>query len=232
MLTSLALMSKTAMKKDWGQASPSADAITRAALEYIDANGLSALTIRALAESMGSFPANLYRQISGREDLLDSVVTAVIHEADLPDFEPGEDWEGWLIENAVRLRRTWKRHPNAIPLLFRGENQAGLLMSDRISSAFLAANLPSRILISGIYSYATYIIGSLAAAMFTIPPAMKSVANSANVGIDAPSLKEVERVAMDMLNETDMTVERADDELFMRGLRLLLNGLRDTKPSQ
>ena len=54
--------------------------ILRAAVEFIDTNGLSKLTMRRLGAHLGVEAMALYRYVPGREQLLDGVVEVVMDE--------------------------------------------------------------------------------------------------------------------------------------------------------
>ena len=53
--------------------------ILRAAVEFIDANGLAKLTMRRLGAHLGVEAMALYRYVPGREQLLDGVVEVVMY---------------------------------------------------------------------------------------------------------------------------------------------------------
>jgi AcrR family transcriptional regulator len=97
--------------------------ILRAAVEFIDAHGLAALTMRRLGASLGVEAMALYRYVPGREDLLDGVVEMVVET--LFDDEDGDDlyiedtagWQDYLVQLAHGVRRIALAHPAVFPLI-------------------------------------------------------------------------------------------------------------------
>ena len=53
--------------------------ITAAAAELVDNHGAEALTMRRLAEHLGTAPSSLYRHVASREEVLALIVDAVRH---------------------------------------------------------------------------------------------------------------------------------------------------------
>jgi AcrR family transcriptional regulator len=94
--------------------------ILGAAVEYIDTNGLNALTMRRLGAHLGVEAMALYRYVPGRESLLDGVVETVIDELyGDPDvhMDPRHGWEDYLQRLAHGVRRIALAHPEVFPLV-------------------------------------------------------------------------------------------------------------------
>jgi AcrR family transcriptional regulator len=85
------------------------------ALAVADAGGITALTIRSLAEKLGVKPMSVYHHVAGKEEILDAIVDAVFSEIELP--EPGGDWRTEMHRRAASERQALRRHPWAIQLL-------------------------------------------------------------------------------------------------------------------
>jgi AcrR family transcriptional regulator len=89
--------------------------IVDAAIRLVDAEGLSALTVRRLADDLGTGSASLYRHVASREELLVMMVDQVIGEVDLPDEHlPGRERVRIL---AHELRRVLLDHAQLLPAL-------------------------------------------------------------------------------------------------------------------
>ncbi|MER7038997.1 TetR family transcriptional regulator [Streptomyces microflavus] len=84
--------------------------ITAAALALADAEGLAAVSMRALAQRLGTGPASLYRYVGSRDELLDLMADAVAGELDL-SAAPSGDWLGDLVGLALQSRAAHARHP-------------------------------------------------------------------------------------------------------------------------
>ncbi|WIY78456.1 TetR/AcrR family transcriptional regulator [Streptomyces anulatus] len=84
--------------------------ITAAALALADAEGLAAVSMRALAQRLGTGPASLYRYVGSRDELLDLMADAVAGELDLSGATGG-DWLDDLVGLALQSRDAHVRHP-------------------------------------------------------------------------------------------------------------------------
>ena len=99
------------------------DRILQAAIDFIDEQGLAALTMRRLGSSLGVEAMALYRYVPGREDLLDGVVDRVVET--LWDDQDGDDvyigdhtgWQDYLVRLAHGMRRIALAHPAVFPLI-------------------------------------------------------------------------------------------------------------------
>lgn len=97
-----------------------ADRIVAAAVEFVDEFGLPSLTMRRLGERLGVEAMALYRYVSGREALLDLLVSSLIDEMrDDPDVleRPENGWQDFLQRLAHGVRRVALAHPRAFPLV-------------------------------------------------------------------------------------------------------------------
>jgi AcrR family transcriptional regulator len=94
--------------------------ILGAAIEFIDTNGLNALTMRRLGAHLGVEAMALYRYVPGRESLLDGVVESVLDELyGDPDvhMRAAHGWEDYLQRLAHGVRRIALAHPEVFPLV-------------------------------------------------------------------------------------------------------------------
>ena len=73
----------------------SRDAIVTAAIGLLDREGLSALSMRRLAEELGTGAASLYWHVGSKDGLLDLVMDEIIGEGKVPDPDP-EHWQEQL----------------------------------------------------------------------------------------------------------------------------------------
>jgi AcrR family transcriptional regulator len=94
--------------------------IARAALTLLDSGGLSAVTMRAVADRLDVEAMSLYRYVANRDRMLDAVIDLVVDElTDDPDveLEPSGPWAEWLAAMARGVRRFSRAHPRAFPLI-------------------------------------------------------------------------------------------------------------------
>ncbi|MBF6327558.1 TetR/AcrR family transcriptional regulator C-terminal domain-containing protein [Nocardia transvalensis] len=91
------------------------DRVLAVAVELADEKGVSALTMRALAERLGVEAMSLYHHVRNKDDILDGMVDAVFAEIDTP--AESFDWRTAMRQRAVSLRAVLIRHPWAIALM-------------------------------------------------------------------------------------------------------------------
>jgi len=95
-------------------------AIVAAAVAFVDARGLSELTMRHVAERLHVEAMSLYRYVPSRESLLDGMVEAVVDAlyADPEVYlQPRHGWEDYLSRLAYGVRRIAMDHPRLFPLV-------------------------------------------------------------------------------------------------------------------
>ncbi|MGW5520467.1 TetR/AcrR family transcriptional regulator [Nocardia africana] len=87
-----------------------------AALALVDDQGLSGLTMRSLAASLGTGPMTIYNYVDGREGLEQLVTEAVMSEARW-ECERSDGWEDEVLCVAEGMWTAVRAHPQAIPLI-------------------------------------------------------------------------------------------------------------------
>lgn len=86
-----------------------------AALEIIDRDSVSRLSMRRLGEALGRDPMVLYRHAVNKAALLDGVVELVLEQLTVDAADP--DWRHQLRSIARDFRKLAVDHPNTVPLL-------------------------------------------------------------------------------------------------------------------
>jgi AcrR family transcriptional regulator len=87
------------------------DAIVAAALELLDADGLDGVSMRRVAQKLGTGPASLYQHVGNKDELLELVLDRVCADVEVP--APGAGPDGWqepLKELLRRMRRVVGAH--------------------------------------------------------------------------------------------------------------------------
>jgi TetR/AcrR family tetracycline transcriptional repressor len=128
----------------------SKEAIVTAAVRLLDREGLANLSMRRLAEELGTGAASLYWHVGSKDGLLDLVMDEVIGEGKVPDPDPGH-WQEQLKQIARDQRAASLRHPwivrvsiGRIPM---GPN--ALRYTDRVLGILRAGGLPPRLAVQG-----------------------------------------------------------------------------------
>lgn len=128
----------------------SREAIVTAAVRLLDNEGLAALSMRRLAEELGTGAASLYWHVGSKDGLLDLVLDEVIGENEVPDPDPAH-WREQLKEVARTQRRISLRHPYIVRISIgripMGPN--ALLYSERVLAILRAGGLPPRLAVQG-----------------------------------------------------------------------------------
>jgi AcrR family transcriptional regulator len=83
--------------------------IVRAAIELADAEGLQAVTMRRLAQTLGAGAMSLYWHIPHKDDLLDLMLDTAFGEVELPE-QPALDWRADLRLFARHMLGVLRRH--------------------------------------------------------------------------------------------------------------------------
>ena len=91
--------------------------IAEQAVALVDAEGLEALSMRALGRACGVQAMSLYRYVQNKDDLLDAMQEAIV--AQMREVEATEDWRSGIDAIARELRRVLAAHPRAILLFVR-----------------------------------------------------------------------------------------------------------------
>ncbi|WP_276611666.1 TetR/AcrR family transcriptional regulator [Cryptosporangium phraense] len=93
------------------------DQITKTALVIVDEEGLAALTMRRLADALGTGAASLYRHVANREELLVEVVDHVLGDVEFAELKP--TWREDFGTVAHNLRAALLHHPHLLPVVLR-----------------------------------------------------------------------------------------------------------------
>lgn len=195
-------------------------AIQEKALAIVDQEGLSALTMRSLAQALGTGPMTLYNYVADKSRLEELVVDAVVAGISVP--EPTGDWE---VDVAAIARAVWRAvrdHPAAIPLVLtrRSSSTAAYGPAEALIAALDGAGLPEAELLAAFRAVLAFVMGLAQVELTT----QLEQADSAPDGTT-----EIHRLARaDHPNIARMALVRREsspDADFEQGLALLLRGI-------
>ena len=93
----------------------SREAIVDAALRVVDREGSPGLSMRRVAEELGTGPASLYWHVPSKDALIDLVIDRVAAEVPIPEPDP-EHWQEQLREWLIGARAVFERHPGVAAL--------------------------------------------------------------------------------------------------------------------
>ena len=115
------------------------------ALAVISADGVEALSMRALAGRLGVVPGALYRHVRSKEQLHDLILDGVLAEVDC-ETDPALPWTGQVTVLAHRLRAVLEDHPGIAGLLKTRDplSPHSLALAEAFLAPLHAAGLPER----------------------------------------------------------------------------------------
>ncbi len=94
--------------------------IVSAAIAMADREGVTAVTMRHLGQSLGVEAMSLYRHVNGREDLLEAVTGELVDQIAVDpggELEPLDGWQSYLQWFAHSVRDVALAHPLLFPLI-------------------------------------------------------------------------------------------------------------------
>jgi AcrR family transcriptional regulator len=165
-------------------------AIVSAALKILDAEGLDGLSMRRVADELGTGPASLYWHVGSKDGLLDLLFDEVIGEQEIPDPEP-ERWQEQLKEVARTMRSTILHHRDIVRISIgripMGPN--ALRYSDRVLAILRAGGVPDQLAVLGHHLLISIVNG------FTLD----ETGEGGQPPADQPSLEDGARMARNYL---------------------------------
>ena len=93
----------------------SREAIVDAAFRVLDREGAAGLSMRRVAEELGTGPASLYWHVPSKDALIDLVIDRVAAEVPIPEPDP-EHWQEQLRTWLLEARAVFDRHPGVAAL--------------------------------------------------------------------------------------------------------------------
>lgn len=150
----------------------SRESILMAAIEFIDRNGLSALTMRRLGAACGVEAMALYRYVHGRGDLLTGVVDHLVdrlHSDQLAARRHEDGWQDYLVRLAHGVRRVALEHPEVFPLIATQAPEApwvrpplrSLRWMETFLDTLLCYGFSDVAAVAAYRSYTTFLLGQL-----------------------------------------------------------------------
>jgi AcrR family transcriptional regulator len=137
--------------------------VLAAALELVDEDGLTALSMRRLGSRLGVEAMTLYHHVPNKDALLDGLVELVLREA---AGEVGDDdWRAALRGYAHRLRATLLAHPAVLPLAVSrsASTPESLRVAERVLGVLCAAGFPLGTALDLFNALSVFVLGHAAA---------------------------------------------------------------------
>ena len=131
----------------------------KTAVALADREGLESVSIRKLADELGSGAMSLYHYVPNKEQLLDGIVDIVFSEIEPPSTDV--DWKTAMRERAISTRDALRRHPWAIGLMEGRTNHgpANLRLHDAVLGCLRAAGFSLEMTVHAYSVQDAYIYG-------------------------------------------------------------------------
>ncbi|HEY3961835.1 MAG TPA: TetR/AcrR family transcriptional regulator [Gaiellaceae bacterium] len=135
------------------------DAVVSAALRVLDAEGLDAVTIRRVAEELGTSGTALYTYVRDKDDLVDLLLDRVLGETDLSSISPTLPWQEQVREIGREMRRVLGAHRDVARATLgrvpQGEN--ALVLIDEMLGRLRTAGVPDDVIALGVDLLSLYV---------------------------------------------------------------------------
>ena len=198
--------------------------IAASALEIVDRDGLSGLSMRSLATALGTGPMTLYNYVKDRGQLEELVAEAVISGVKLP--EPSQDWVEDVRAVATAMWEAVRQHPNVVPLVLtrRTVSPSSYAPAERLVEALARGGLEDIDRLAAFRAVLALVMGSaqveLAGPLAGPDRNAEQAAAAAKIG----QLAGVEHPRLATLAQTSQQSSAVAD--FARALDMLLTGIR------
>lgn len=210
------------------------EAVVTAALQVIDTEGVEALSMRRVAQELGTGAASLYAHVSGREELIGLVLDRVLAEVTCPEPDP-ERWQEQIKDVLRHTRRVLVAHNDLARLLPEigvptGESATGA--AEGMLVILAAAGLPAQTSAYALDALMLYVTGVVAEEAMRIHAAGDSVRAKEDILTRVHSYYAAlppERFPMLTGMIAEMTRD-VGDERFEFGLDLMVKGLAAHAP--
>lgn len=125
----------------------SRDAIVDAGIRILDDEGLNGVTMRRVAQDLGTGPASLYAHVSGKDELLELMLERISGEITLPEEPDPARWKEQIKQICTDAQRVYTAHRD-ITAVSLGTMPVGpnkLLPAEFMLDLMIRAGVPERV---------------------------------------------------------------------------------------
>lgn len=189
--------------------------IAATAVGMLDANGLAGLTMRGLAEALGSGVMSLYWHVANKEDVFDLALDTVLEYRGPTGMQ---DWRGDIVHVLEDWRATMLRHPWSASLLPRRALGPNILVRlERLSTCLSAGGVVDADVNAAIWSLWNYVMGATVTRASFGPSDEDRAASQQRLAELGALYPSIERSRLLLDDDWDGT--------FRKGLDFLLDGI-------
>ena len=153
--------SPTSVQEPAGEPSLSLDRIVATAVELLDTQGIDGLTMRRLADRLGSGAMSLYWHVDSKENVFDLALDSVLAYRDPQQTLGPQDWRADVVHMVEDWRACMLRHPWSASLLPRRALGPNILARLELLGRTLSrAGVADADLNAGIWSLWNYVMGA------------------------------------------------------------------------
>jgi AcrR family transcriptional regulator len=188
------------------------------AVELLDGEGVDGLTMRRLADRLGSGAMSLYWHVHNKEEVFDLALNSVLEYREPPQTVEFQDWRAEVAHMLEDWRAAMLRHPWSASLLPRRALGQGILgRLELLGNALSRAGVADADLNVAIWSLWNYVMGA--------------TVTRGSFGLSDDDMAAAQQ-RLTRLGERYPTIERSRllldkdwDGAFRKGLDFLLDGL-------
>ncbi|GLQ79778.1 TetR family transcriptional regulator [Mesorhizobium huakuii] len=199
-----------------GESPLSRERIVATAVDLLDAQGLDGLTMRRLADRLGSGVMSLYWHVDSKEDVFDLALDSVLDYRGPPEMAEPQNWRAEIVHMLEDWRAGMLRHPWSASLLPRralGPNILGRL--ERMSKILSSAGVADADVNAAIWSLWNYVMGAtVTRASFDLSDGDRAAAQQRLASERYPTIER-----------SRLLLDNDWDGAFRKGLDFLLDGL-------
>lgn len=192
--------------------------IAAIAVELLDAQGVDGLTMRRLADRLGSGVMSLYWHVDSKEDVFDLALDSVLDYRGPPEIAGSQGWRGEVVHMLDDWRASMLRHPWSASLLPRralGPNILGRL--ELLGKALSGAGVADADINVAIWSLWNYVMGA------TITRTSFDLSDDDRAAAQQRLARLSERYPT--IEGSRLLLDNDWDGAFRKGLDFLLDGL-------
>ncbi|BCH24999.1 TetR/AcrR family transcriptional regulator [Mesorhizobium sp. L-8-3] len=196
----------------------SRERIVATAVELLDAQGVGGLTMRRLADRLGSGVMSLYWHVDNKEDVFDLALDSVLDYRGPPPMVESQDWRREVVDMLEDWRASMLRHPWSTSLLPRRALGPNILSRlELLSKTLSRAGVADADLNVAIWSLWNYVMGA------TITRASFDLSDDDRAAAQQRLARLSERYAT--IERSRLLLDDDWDGAFRKGLGFLLDGL-------
>jgi len=201
-----------------GEPPLSIERIVATAVELLDAEGVDGLTMRRLADRLGSGVMSLYWHIDNKEDVFDLALDSVLEYRGSLQTDESRDWRGAVVHLLEDWRESMLRHPwSAALLLGRALGPNILSRLELLSRTLSGAGVADADLNVAIWSLWNHVMGA------TITRASFDLSDDDRVAAQQRLTRLGE--AYPSIERSRLLLDNDWGGAFRKGLDFLLDGL-------